>query len=94
MNPRVVAAFFLMLIGAAWLGYDVVVEKGQADWHMGTAVLLMLVGAIFTEPKELAPAFRTFIVTIEPLIPGAAARRRRKSSSQEVITDNPPKGDV
>lgn len=85
MRPRLIAAFFLLFFGASWIAFDIVTEGGQADWHMAAAVVLMLVGAVFTDPKELAPALQVTVNVLTPLIPWA----RRKSVAVPKVVEVP-----
>lgn len=85
MNPRLIAAFFLMLFGACWITADLVIHNGKFDYGTGTGVAIMLAGAVFTDPKELVPAFKTFAETVAQFIPFTSARARRKSTQVEKI---------
>ena len=83
LNPRIFAAVFLMVVGASWLTVELVLAakgSGQVDWHMGAAVMLMLAGAVATDPKGLGPAFRDILSGFAQFIPLTKAHRRRSQS--------------
>ena len=84
MTPRLVAAFFLMLFGAGWCTIDLV-QDNALDWHLGTGVAVMMAGAIFTDPKELVPAFKAVVDAIAQLLPFA----KRKSTALPAVKDDP-----
>lgn len=84
MNPRLLAAFMLLMVGGLTFVLDIVSDGGDA-LHLSLAAGLMVVGAVFTDPKELAPAARTVINGTAGLLPWN--RKKRDSSSVPVQRD-------
>lgn len=87
MNPRLLAAFMLLLVGAMAFILDIAKDGGDA-LHLSLAAGLMVVGGVFTDPAQLAPAARTVINGMAGLLPWN--RKKRDSSSVPVQSDSPP----